>query len=217
MMTQRSRGRQPPRRLGRRVVGGQAGVGERGDIRRFQRVVDLHDAAGRCLEVLGVPAVGVDAGKRVGLAVHIVAGAAGPAQPARDQRVDDDLVAFADVGDRRADGVNPAGVLVPDRVRQLDLDFSAHWPSRMCRSVRHTPAPPILTTTSNGPVGVGDGYLGHLEVLVVADNLDGAHGAHRSAPLGDVSADSGMKVGSYEASAASAPSDRWTWSRCEPG
>ena len=64
---------------------------------------------------------------------------------------------------------------------------------------------------------VGDGYLGHLEVLVVADNLDGAHGAHRSAPLGDVSADSGMKVGSYEASAASAPSDRWTWSRCEPG
>ena len=73
-------------------------------------------------------------------------------------------------------------------------DFSAHWPSRMCRSVRHTPAPPILTTTSNGPVGVGDGYLFHLEVLVIADHLDGSHGAHRSAPSFVMSVFSGMKV-----------------------
>ncbi len=36
-------------------------------------------------------------------------------------------------------------------------DFSAHWPSRMCRSVRHTPAPPIFTTTSNGSVASGTG------------------------------------------------------------
>ena len=55
-------------------------------------------------------------------------------------------------------GVHPARVLVSDRVGQLQTwDFSAHWPSRMCRSVRQTPAPPILTTTSNGPVGVGTG------------------------------------------------------------
>ena len=30
-------------------------------------------------------------------------------------------------------------------------DFSAHWPSWMCRSVRQSPAAPILTITSNGP------------------------------------------------------------------
>ena len=31
-------------------------------------------------------------------------------------------------------------------------DFSAHWPSWMCRSVRHSPAPPMRTMTSCGPV-----------------------------------------------------------------
>ena len=30
-------------------------------------------------------------------------------------------------------------------------DFSAHWPSWMCRSVRQSPAAPILTITSSGP------------------------------------------------------------------
>ena len=40
MITQRSRG-EPPRRLGRRVVGGEAGIGEGGDVGRFQRVIDL--------------------------------------------------------------------------------------------------------------------------------------------------------------------------------
>ena len=32
---------------------------------------------------------------------------------------------------------------------------SSHWPRMMCRSVRHTPAPPTLTTTSSGPVTLG--------------------------------------------------------------
>ena len=32
---------------------------------------------------------------------------------------------------------------------------SSHWPRMMCRSVRQTPAPPTLTTTSSGPVTVG--------------------------------------------------------------
>src|SRR4026208_1211000 len=78
------------------------------------------------------------------------------------------------------------------------FDFSAHWPSRMCRSVRHTPAPPILTITSNGPgrSGLPDPVpsgphdhvdragrlrlvdLVQLEVLVVADHLDGSHLRH---------------------------------------
>ena len=193
MMTQRSRG-EPPRRLGRGVVGGQSGVGERGDIGRFQRLVDLHDAARRRLEVLGVAAVGVDAGKRVGLAVRIVTRPAGPAQPAGDQRVDDDLVAFLDIGDRRSDRIRPAGVLVPDRVRQLNLRLLG---------------PLALQDMQIGPAHTGsadldddversgrrrDRFLLHLEVLVVADHLDGSHGAHSSAPFGTVRADTGTKV-----------------------
>jgi hypothetical protein len=34
---------------------------------------------------------------------------------------------------------------------------SANQPSMICRSVRHSPAPPILTTTSSGPVTWGSG------------------------------------------------------------
>ena len=34
---------------------------------------------------------------------------------------------------------------------------SSHWPSMMCRSVRQTPAPPILTMTSSGPLITGSG------------------------------------------------------------
>ncbi len=34
-------------------------------------------------------------------------------------------------------------------------DFSAHWPSWICRSVRHSPAAPIRTITSSGPVILG--------------------------------------------------------------
>ena len=36
-------------------------------------------------------------------------------------------------------------------------DFSAHCPSTMCRSVRHSPAPPISTSTSSGPATSGSG------------------------------------------------------------
>src|SRR6266436_8672486 len=34
---------------------------------------------------------------------------------------------------------------------------ASHWPSMMCRSVRQTPAPPIFTMTSSGPLIVGSG------------------------------------------------------------
>ena len=52
------------------------------------------------------------------LAVHVVAGPAGPAQPAGDQRMQDHLVADGDVGDGVTDRMHPAGVLVADRVGQ---------------------------------------------------------------------------------------------------
>ena len=69
---------------------------------------------------LGEAAVAVDPGKRAVQAVHVVARAAEPAQPAGDERVDDHGVADLDVGDARADLVDPPGVLVTRRVRQHD-------------------------------------------------------------------------------------------------
>ena len=56
--------------------------------------------------------------------MHVVAGAARAAQPAGDERVHDDRVADLDVGHARADLVDPARVLVPGRVRQLDARTS---------------------------------------------------------------------------------------------
>ena len=65
-----------------------------------------------------------EAGEGAVLAVHVVAGPAGAAQPAGDQRVHDHGVADLDVGHAGADLVHPARVLVPRDVGQrrvLDL------------------------------------------------------------------------------------------------
>jgi hypothetical protein len=189
---------QPLRGLRRSVVGRQPRVGEGRDVRGLERVVDGYDAARRRLQVLGVPAVGVDARELAVLAVHVVTGAARTTQAARDQRVHDHLVALADVGDRRPDGVHPPGVLVTDRVRRrharLLLPLSLE-------DVEVGAAHPGATDADDdveGPRGLGDVDLVHLEVLVVADDLDGSHGAHGVVSFGGgVSREvRGTKVGS---------------------
>ena len=193
-------GGETPRGLGRRVVGGEAGIGERGDIRGFQGFIDFHDAAGRCLQVLGIPAVGVDAGKRTGLAVHVVARTAGPAQPAGDQRVDDDLVRLADVGHRGPDPMNPAGILVPDRVRQLHLRLLGPLALENVKIGSAYTRAADLHHHIERPCRCRDRYLRQLQVLVVAGYLHGSHGAHRycSFPIRvqcvTVTADSGTKA-----------------------
>src|ERR1700694_305865 len=173
-------GRQAARGLGGGVVRGEARVGERRDIRGLQRVVDFHDAAGRGFQVLRVAAVGVDAGEGDGLAVHVVAGAAGTTQPAGDQRVDDDLVAITDVGHRGSDRVDPAGVLMPDGVGQLDLRLFGPLAFQDVQIGSAHARSADLHDDVERPGRGGDRYLRHLEVAVVADYLDGSHGAHRS-------------------------------------
>ncbi len=54
---------------------------------------------------------------------------------------------------------------------------SSHWPWMMCRSVRHTPAPPTFTTTSKGSLTVGSANLFDDGVLVV---LVQPHCLHRA-------------------------------------
>jgi hypothetical protein len=109
--------------LAYRVVGGQARVGQRRDVRRPQRGIQLDHGSGGGEQQVGHAAVGVDAGELRGRAVHVVAGAAGPAQAARDEGVQDDRVSGPDAGHGRADLAHPAGVLVPDRVRQGHTRF----------------------------------------------------------------------------------------------
>ena len=99
--------------------GGQAGVGQRGDVLGLQPGAELDHRARRGLEEVGEAAVAVDARKRAVEAVHVVADAAGQAQPAGDVGMHDDGVADLDVGHRRADLVDPAGVLVARGVGQL--------------------------------------------------------------------------------------------------
>src|SRR3954452_14089864 len=103
------------------VDGGQARVGERGDVGRAHRGVELDDRPRAGEQEVGEAAVAVDARERPPLAVHVVARAAAPAQPARDVRVHDDGVADLQVGDTGPDLAHPAGVLVPGRVGQPDL------------------------------------------------------------------------------------------------
>jgi hypothetical protein len=144
-------------RLAHRVIGGDPGVGERGDVLRLRRGVELDAGAGRGEQVLGHAAVGGQTGERGVLAVHVVTRPAGVAQAAGGGRVQDHRVADGDVGHRGADLVHPAGVLVAEDVRQRGAHPAVPLPSMMCRSVRHTPAPPILTITSSGPVIAGSG------------------------------------------------------------
>ena len=49
--------------------------------------------------------------------------------------------------------------------------LACHWPSMMCRSVRHNPAPPMRTITSNGPSIRGSGTSSTTGRLPYACNL----------------------------------------------
>ena len=106
-------------RLAHRVVRRDAGVGQRGDVLRLGRRVELHAGARRGEQVLRHPAVGAVQPREDALgAVHVLAGSAGAAQAAGRRRVQDHRVPDGHVGHRRADLVHPAGVLVTDRVGQ---------------------------------------------------------------------------------------------------
>ena len=161
--------------LGGRVIGRQTGIRESRDIGRLERIVDLHDAARGGLQVVGVTAVGVDAGELVVLAVHVVACAAGTAQATRDQRMQDHLVAHRHIGDGVADRLDPSGILMPDRVRQFDAALLGPLPFENVQiGAAHSGATdPHDHVEWTGHHRIGD--LGELQLVVVADNLYGSH------------------------------------------
>jgi hypothetical protein len=162
-------------RLLDRVVGGQAGVGQRGDVLGVQDRVELDHRPRGGLEQVGEPAVDRDAREEVVLAVHVVAGAAGPAEAAGDQRMDDDRVADLDVGHGRADLLHPAGVLVAEDVGQLDARLLRPLP---LLHVEVGPAQAGAADAHDHVVRTGDRRLGdrlHLQRVVVAVQACGDH------------------------------------------
>ena len=137
---------------------------------------ELDDRAGRGLEEVGEPAVAVDARERAVQAVHVVAAPARPAQPAGDERVHDHGVADRDVRDRRSRSRGPSRRSRDPACRAATTcDFSAHCPSWMCRSVRHSPAAPIRTITSSGPVILGSSISSSFSALVIGVQPRGLH------------------------------------------
>src|SRR4051794_21168036 len=158
----------------------EAGVGERGDLGRLQRRVELHDRARAREQVLGEAAVPVDAGERAVLAMHVVAEPAGATQAARDERVDDDGVADLDVRHAGADLVDPARVLVAGRVGKLDLGLLGPLP---LLDVEVRAAQPGRADLHDDVERAGDLRLVdlvHLQRLVVGVQARRLHGATSS-------------------------------------
>src|ERR1700730_1355050 len=164
-----------PRPLRRRVVRSQARVRERGDLSRLERVVDLHHAAGGGAQVFRVAAVGVVARELVVLAVHVVTESACAAKPTGDQRVQDDLVAHGDVGDRVPDRMHPAGVLVADGVGQGDSALLRPLPFQDVDVGAADPGAADPHDHVERAIDLGFWDVGELQFGVESDHLYGFH------------------------------------------
>jgi len=169
-MTSRASATGPPwrRRVGVRPASESAATSRVPAIRS-----NLHHAAGEFFRVSRISAVGVRCPKCSGLAVHVVPGAAGRHSPQGSRTgARMNLVAFTLTFSPRRSDARPQPAF---SARSCTAAVSAIFRPLAfhdVQSVRHTPAPPILNETSNGPAGVGDRYFGQLQVRVIADHLD---------------------------------------------
>ncbi len=102
--------------------------------------------------------------------------------------------------------MNPAGVLMPDRVGQLNLRFLGPLAFEDVQIGAAHARTPDLHDDIEGSGRGGHRHLRHFEVLVVAHYLDGSHGAHGCSfsQRGIVSVASGTNAGSRGAADGSA-------------
>ena len=156
-------------------IGGQAGVGQCGNVGRRQPRVQADNCPGVGLEQLGESTVGGDAGESGLDAVHVVAGPAGLAEAARDERVDDHRIADGHMVDGGADGLDPAGVLVAERVRECDAGL---LPPLTLDDVEVGPAeagPADADDDVEGMSQLGFGDFLHFGIFAIAVQADGLH------------------------------------------
>ena len=107
--------------------------------------------------------------------MHVVAGPAGVAQAAGHERVDDHRIADGDVVDGGAHRVDPARVLVAERVRERDARL---LPPLTLDDVEVGPAEPGPADADDDIEGVGQLGFGDVldsGILAIAVQADGLH------------------------------------------
>ena len=104
------------------VVRREPGIRMRRDGRRLDAVGQAQERALVDEDEVGEPAVDGQPRELVVHAVHVVAAAAGDAEPAAVRRVHEHRVAGGDRGDAVPDRLDPARVLVAEHARQPDAD-----------------------------------------------------------------------------------------------
>ena len=114
-----------PRRLLGRPVGRQARIGIGRHVLRRQAARQLDQGSNAGQQILGIAAIGIDAGELALRRVHVVAAPAGEAMAAGDQRMADHRIADLEALDARADLLDPAGILMPHDIGKLHIHLAA--------------------------------------------------------------------------------------------
>src|ERR1700736_2781165 len=107
------------------AIGREAGVGVGSDVLGRECLRKLDKTAGAGQKNLGIAAIGVDPRKDALFGVHVVAATTRQTMAAGDERMADNRVALLEPGDALADLFNPAGVLMPHDIGQIDIGFFA--------------------------------------------------------------------------------------------
>src|ERR1700733_1887586 len=107
------------------AIGRETGVGIRSDVLGRQGLRELDKTAHASQKNLGIAAIGIDPRKDALFSVHVIAATTRQTMATGDEWMTDNRVALLEPGNALADLFNPAGVLMPHDVRQIDVGFFA--------------------------------------------------------------------------------------------
>src|ERR1700730_18569388 len=107
------------------AIGRETGVGIGSDVLGRERLRKLDKTARAGQKNLGIAAIGIDPREYALFGVHVVAATTRQTMTAGDKWMADNRVALLEPGDALANLFNPAGVLVPHDIRQVDVGFFA--------------------------------------------------------------------------------------------
>ena len=176
MTATRRTGAEPRYELLDGVVGGDAGVGVRCDVRRGRPGRQRNERALVDQHVVCKSAVSREPGELMPFAVHVQPAPARHAEPAAVRRVDEDRVADPRRRHVVAGCVHPAGVLVAEHERQRDAD-GVHQPVDRVQVGRADAG----TADAHDDVAcaerLGLGALDELETRVIVGEERGLHAA----------------------------------------
>src|SRR5690349_16075024 len=106
-----------------RVISGETGISQGRNIFGVKARVELDNGTGARLEKVCHPTIDGDARKSRVRAVHIIAGTTGAAEATGNQRMNNNCVTDSYIADRRSNLLDPASVLMAQRIRQRYSGF----------------------------------------------------------------------------------------------